>query len=107
MAESGGIVGAGPARGPGYRLSASQRESAEGARLGLLQQIFDPLSHRRRMVVEEGWRCLEVGAGGGSMAVWLAERVGPTGHVVATDIDVRYLARLRIANLEVVQHDIL
>ena len=25
------------------------------------------------------------------MAVWLAERVGDRGHVVATDIDVSYL----------------
>jgi len=41
------------------------------------------------------------------MAVWLAERVGPTGHVVATDIDVSYLEWLNLPNLEVVQHDIL
>jgi len=28
-----------------------------------------------------------VGGGRGSMAVWLAEQVGPTGQVLATDID--------------------
>ena len=32
---------------------------------------------RRRSLVQPGWRCLEVGAGRGSMAVWLAEQVGP------------------------------
>src|SRR4029077_15118411 len=53
-----------------------------------------------------GWRCLEIGAGRGAMAAWLAERVGPTGQVVATDIDCRYLARLDHPNLEVVQHNI-
>jgi SAM-dependent methyltransferase len=41
------------------------------------------------------------------MAVWLAERVGPTGQVVATDSDTRYLAKLELPNLEVLEHDIL
>src|SRR4029077_18552479 len=50
---------------------------------------------------------LGVGAGRGSMATWLAERVGPTGQVVATDIDCRYLARLDLPNLRVAQHNIL
>ena len=41
------------------------------------------------------------------MAVWLAERVGESGQVVATDIDVTYLKRLNLPNLEVRQHNIL
>jgi len=41
------------------------------------------------------------------MAVWLAQRVGPSGHVVATDVDVGYLEGLDLSNLEVVQHNIL
>lgn len=41
------------------------------------------------------------------MAVWLAEQVGESGHVVATDIDVTYLKRLNLPNLEVRQHNIL
>src|SRR5277367_2993786 len=92
---------------PGYRLAARGRQAAEDDRLGLLENIFDPLSRRRRELVQPGWRCLEVGAGRGSMAVWLAERVGPSGHVVATDVDVGYLEQLDLPNLEVVQHNIL
>ncbi len=92
---------------PDYRLAAAGREAAEDERLDLLEQIYDPSSRRRRSFVQPGWRCLEVGAGRGSMAVWLAEQVGPTGHVVATDIDTRYLTRLDVANLEVIQHSIL
>jgi SAM-dependent methyltransferase len=91
----------------GYRLAASGREVAEDERLSLLEQIFDPGSRRRRKLVQPGWRCLEVGAGRGSMAVWLAERVGDCGHVVATDIDVAYLEQLAVPNLEVVRHNIL
>ena len=84
-------------RGPGYRLSARGRQEAEDDRLDLLEHIFDPLSRRRRDLVQPGWRCLEVGAGRGSMAVWLAQRVGESGHVVATDIDLTYLKPARCA----------
>jgi SAM-dependent methyltransferase len=93
--------------GPGYRLDAKGRQAAEDDRLSLLETIFDPLSRRRRAMVQPGWRCLEVGAGRGSMAVWLAEQVGPSGQVVATDIDLTYLSRLQIPNLEVRRHNIL
>jgi SAM-dependent methyltransferase len=41
------------------------------------------------------------------MAVWLAEQVGESGQVVATDVDVTYLSRLNIPNLEVYRHNIL
>jgi hypothetical protein len=41
------------------------------------------------------------------MAAWLAEKVGPTGHVVVTDIDLGYLRRLDLPNVEVVEHNIL
>jgi len=90
-----------------YRLAAAGREAAEDERLDLLEQIYDPLSRRRRDLVQPGWRCLEVGAGRGSMAVWLAEQVGPTGRVVATDVDTRYLSRIELPNLEVIEHNIL
>ena len=88
-------------------MAAAGREAAEDERLGLLEQIYDPVSQRRRALARPGWRCLEVGAGRGSMAVWLAEQVGPSGQVVATDIDVRYLQGLGLANVEVIEHNIL
>lgn len=90
-----------------YRLARKGREQVEDDRLGLLEQIFDPGSRRRRALVQPGWRCLEIGAGRGSMAVWLAERVGKSGQVVATDVDVSYLERLDVPNLEIRRHDIL
>lgn len=92
---------------PVYRLAAAGRQKTEDERLGLLEDIFDPLSRQRRALVQPGWRCLEVGAGRGSMAAWLAQQVGAHGHVVATDIDTTYLDRLDLPNLEVRRHDIL
>jgi SAM-dependent methyltransferase len=91
----------------GYRLAAPGREAAEDERLSLLEQLYDPVSRRRRTLVQRGWRCLEVGAGRGSMAVWLAEQVGPAGEVVATDVDTRYVQRLDRPNVEVLEHNIL
>jgi SAM-dependent methyltransferase len=93
--------------GSSYHLAAKGRKEAEDERLALLEQLFDPASRRRRDLVMPGWRCLEVGAGRGSMAAWLGEQVGSGGHVVATDIDVRYLDRLNMPNVEVRRHNIL
>ena len=54
----------------------------------------------------EGWKCLEVGAGNGTMSQWLADQVGPSGHVTATDIDTTFLDRISRPNLEVRQLDV-
>ncbi len=53
-----------------------------------------------------GWRCWEVGAGGPNTVRWLAERVGPTGHVLATDLDPRWAAAAIGANVSVLAHDV-
>ena len=77
-------------------------------RLAALETAFDPgtIAHLEGRGVGDGWRCCEVGGGGGSITDWLCRRVGPTGHVLATDLDVRFLERLEHPNLEVRQHDI-
>jgi SAM-dependent methyltransferase len=55
----------------------------------------------------KGWRCLEVGAGGGSIAAWLCDRVAPDGQVMATDLDTTVLDELSHPNLVVRAHDVL
>ncbi|MEV6718797.1 methyltransferase domain-containing protein [Lentzea sp. NPDC051208] len=54
--------------------------------------------------VSGGWRCLEVGGGGGSVANWLADVVAPAGHVTVTDIDVTRLEERD--NVTVLEHDV-
>jgi SAM-dependent methyltransferase len=56
--------------------------------------------------IQKGWCCLEVGAGHGSIARWLAAQVGPQGRVVATDLNPRFLTEMQVPNVEVRQHDI-
>jgi SAM-dependent methyltransferase len=65
----------------------------EGQRLRLLEEIADPRSIRLLgdLSVECGWQCAELGAGGGSMATWLADQVGDGGSVMAVDRDVTLL----------------
>jgi SAM-dependent methyltransferase len=67
--------------------------ATESDRLGLLESARDPgtIGRLEQLGVAAGWRCLEVGAGRGSIARWLAERVTSTGSVVAVDIDPRFL----------------
>jgi SAM-dependent methyltransferase len=73
-----------------------------------LPLVYDPgaIRHLTQRGVGPGWRCVKVGAGDGSIASWLAEQVGPAGHVLATDLDTRFLDGLRVPNLEVRRHDI-
>ena len=92
---------------PPYLFSHTT-EAFERERLGVREQLFDRQSQRylTALGLQPGWRCLEVGAGQGSMARWLAEQVGPQGWVVATDIAPRLLTDIPFPNIEVRQHDI-
>ncbi len=92
-----------------YTLSQEGAEEFERARLALLEAVFDPQTVRQfdAIGVGEGWRCLDVGAGGGSATRLLAERVGDTGSVVSVDLDIRLLEPLASERVEVRRHDLL
>ena len=80
----------------------------EDERLTLMSRMLDPQLFFRieQLGIAPGWRCLEVGAGNGSVSQWLADRVGPTGHVLCSDIDTRFLEGLAGPNLEVRRIDV-
>ena len=80
----------------------------ERQRLAILESVQDPDTIRRleALGVGEGWRCLEVGGGAGSITRWFCQRVGASGRVFATDLDTRFLDALGEASLEVRRHDI-
>ena len=81
----------------------------ERQRLLQMSSLLDPLDLAcfARLGVRPGWRCLELGCGNGSISKALAERVAPTGHVVASDIDLTHIAGLQAPCLEVRRIDIL
>jgi ubiquinone/menaquinone biosynthesis C-methylase UbiE len=55
--------------------------------------------------VSRGWRCLEVGAGGGDVTRWLADRVAPGGAVVAVDLETHWIEPLAGRVVEVRRGD--
>jgi tRNA A58 N-methylase Trm61 len=88
-----------------YVFRNSDTESVD--RFASLERCYDPVStaHLAALGIGDGLRCLEVGTGSGSIANWLADRVGHGGRVVATDIDTRRVGAVA-ENVEVWSHDI-
>lgn len=80
----------------------------ETERLHTNEAIWDPGTFERfaALGVAEGWHCLEVGAGSGSAARHLAGLVGPTGRVVAADLQTERLGVLADDGVEVWRTDI-
>ena len=78
----------------------------EQRRLAGIEGMFDEYTAAAfdRIGVQPGWRCLDVGAGGGSVARDLAER---GASVVASDLDIRHLETLDNPRIEVRRHDVL
>lgn len=89
-----------------YLLDNAAPQTPE--RFDALSTLFDrgSIQYLEDRGVGPGWNCLEVGGGGGSIAAWLAARVGPTGHVLVTDLDPRFLDGSKLSNLEVRCHNI-
>ncbi|MFR9728433.1 class I SAM-dependent methyltransferase [Saccharopolyspora sp. MS10] len=75
-----------PAVSSGYVFHDQQVREQE--QRSCLSAAHDPLTLARlaETGVGPGWRCLEVGAGSGQVARWLADRVAPTGSVLATEL---------------------
>lgn len=89
-----------------YLLDNQQAEA--GARFDAFATLFDPITfrHLQEFGIGSGWRCWEVGAGGTSVISWLAKKVGPTGKVLATDIDTSLMASAARPPVEVRVHDV-
>jgi 2-polyprenyl-3-methyl-5-hydroxy-6-metoxy-1,4-benzoquinol methylase len=71
-----------------------------------LSALLDPASREfaRQLLDLRGARCLDVAAGGGGFAHWLAAEVGAGGRVLATDLNPSRIGPA--AHLEVIKHDI-
>lgn len=82
--------------------------SKELERLRAIEQVFDPVSRKRIQAtgITTNWRCLEVGAGAGSITQWMAAVVGQGGKVAAVDVDTRFVANIKLSNVEVIEADI-
>jgi SAM-dependent methyltransferase len=86
--------------------SADEAFAGEAAIAALWERNYDPRTTAiiSALPVEPTWRCLDLGAGAGSMSAWLAERI-PRGTVLALDVDTRMLDASRTPNLTVRRAD--
>jgi SAM-dependent methyltransferase len=68
-------------------------EPTAEAMLDCLSGVLDDFTATRleEAGIRDGARCLELGAGNGSIAAWLAQRVGTEGMVLATDVKPRHV----------------
>ncbi|NSC24369.1 methyltransferase domain-containing protein [Streptomyces albus subsp. chlorinus] len=87
-----------PPQTPGYAFGTASGAEAGAAHRSeqyrWLAAAYDAATFDRLASagVGPGWRCLEIGAGGGTVAHWLAERAAPGGHVTATDLAPQHIA---------------
>jgi SAM-dependent methyltransferase len=100
-----------PPAGVVYALGTSPAERAR-----LRRQSAELRDHSAllldRVGVAEGWRAIDVGCGPSGILDLLAERVGPTGHVIGLDVEAANVALARqlvaergLATVEVIEGD--
>jgi ubiquinone/menaquinone biosynthesis C-methylase UbiE len=82
--------------------------TVEYQRLDLMSKILDP--HTKTQIaalgLRDGWNCLELGGGDGSMTEWLCQKVGTTGSVTSIDINPKLIRLVPAQNLTVVEADL-
>jgi SAM-dependent methyltransferase len=87
-----------------YLLANAETQAAD--RFQALKALYNEATFAslERLGISPSWRCWEVGAGGPSVPEWMAGRVMPKGHVVATDIDTTWLST-KMDGVEIRKHD--
>jgi SAM-dependent methyltransferase len=77
----------------------------ERARLAGMEAQWDPGTFRNieALGLASDASCWEIGAGGGSVAAWLAQRCG---QLLVTDLDTRFVEPLAGGNVKVERHDV-
>ena len=89
---------------PSYSFDNNDVEAAD--RHNYLGAMLDEVTLARLSGLGDlaGRRFLEFGAGGGSVARWMADQAGPTGRVLATDINPRHIKPY--PGMSVLRHDL-
>ena len=87
-----------------YSFNNDDVEAAD--RHSYLSEMLDGFTTSRLSELGDlsGRSILEFGAGGGSIARWMVDQVGPTGRVLATDINPRHIPPY--PGLEIIRHDL-
>jgi SAM-dependent methyltransferase len=89
---------------PSYSFDNDDVEAVD--RHNYLGEMLDEVTLARLSGIGDlaGKSFLEFGAGGGSVAQWMADQAGPTGRVLATDINPRHIRPY--PGVSVLRHDL-
>lgn len=85
------------------------QQDQELVRLRMIEELFDltTIAHLERTGIREGWCCLEIGAGAGSIMKWMAGVVGEGGKVVAVDRNATHLNEGSSPQTQIIEGDLL
>jgi SAM-dependent methyltransferase len=91
-----------------YIFERNQQEQ-ELLRLRMIEEAIDPatMTLLQATGIQKGWRCLEVGAGAGSVMRWMRGVVGDAGQVVAVDTNTNHIRHLSAAPYQIIEGDFL
>ena len=69
-------------------------DDTERCRLENLAGLLDPFTfhHLQQIGIKPGWRCIEIGAGLGTVSRWIAEQLGDDGEVLCTDLQTDFIS---------------
>jgi ubiquinone/menaquinone biosynthesis C-methylase UbiE len=86
-------------------IFSDNQEDNEYYRLRLLEEAFDKKTKTilHHAGLKEGWKCLEIGPGAGSILGWMAEIVGDSGIVVGLDKNTKYIKQLDHTPIKIVE----
>jgi SAM-dependent methyltransferase len=89
-----------------YLLDNASPEA--GQRFAGLEACYDhsTFAWLSALGLTEGWRCWEIGAGGGSVLRWMAEQVGESRFVLGTDVNLDWIDADMPGQVEVRRHDV-
>lgn len=79
-----------------------------GGRFAGLEACYDPstFGYLSALGLGDGWRCWEIGAGGGSVVRWMAIQVGESGSVLGTDLNLDWIDVDTPRHVELRRHDV-
>src|SRR5437763_14075037 len=83
-------------------------EPETGGRFAGLEACYDDstFGYLSALGLGEGWRCWEVGAGGGSDVRWIAAQVGVSGSALGTDLNLDWIDTEMPHQVERRHHDV-
>jgi ubiquinone/menaquinone biosynthesis C-methylase UbiE len=79
-----------------------------GGRFAGLEACYDQstFGYLSALGLGVGWRCWEIGAGGGSVVRWMAAQVGQSGSVLGTDVNLDWIDGGMPREVELCRHDV-